>query len=109
MAKIELELNDKFYELSLDRKFYVSLEKQGYNLLESMNSPLNFGEAAFRLLMKRYDEKISTKVLDDLHEEFVKEYDLSEFLSTLIEEYGAFLGTTQSDSEEKKKKSIKKI
>lgn len=109
MAKIELELKDKVYELSLDRKFYVALEKQGYNLMESMNSPLNFGEASFRLLMKRYDSTMSTKVLDDLHEEFVKDYDLGEFLSTLIEEYGAFFGTTQPDSEESKKKSIKKI
>lgn len=109
MAKIELELKDKNYELSLDRKFFVALEKQGYNLMESMNSPLNFGEQAFRLLMKRYDNTLSTKVLDDLHEEFIEEYDLGEFLSTLIEEYGAFFGTTQSDSEEKKKKGIKKI
>lgn len=102
MKKFGFEYQGKEYYLEFDRKAFVLANKAGFNIDAIMDYPVLQLEIIFRVGLQKHHPNTSERIVNELLDTFVSEYDLQELFNFVIEEYQNFMPTTQQGTEKKK-------
>jgi hypothetical protein len=102
MRKISFEHQGREWTLEFDRKAFVVANKAGFTMEEILDKPVLQLEIIFRVGLQKNHPNTSDRIIGELLDEFVQQYDLQEFFNFVIEEYQSFMPTTQQSTEKKK-------
>lgn len=94
------------YTLEYSRKAFVTAEKDGFSIGRLREFPLSQSEVLFHHGLLKNHRTISAPKAADLFDEFLKQFDLTDFVEFISEEYSSFFSTIQQNSDSKRKLQI---
>lgn len=95
------------FTLEYNRKVFTLAEQSGFSLLKLRDYPLAQSELIFYFGLTTNHRTIAQNKASTLFDDFLKEFELVDFMAFVSEEYEDFFSTIQPNSEPKKKLQIK--
>ena len=106
MRNLKFDYDDTVYTIEFDRRAFVNAENAGFDMGNSVNTPLKSATLLFAFGLQKNHPTLQTNKIDKIIDSFIEIHSIDEFLSFCLEEYTGFFMTTQSSSKERQKLDI---